>query len=250
MNIPDPLLLRMASPKEVICIAIVQQGGNPPARQDSVAVFSDECLALADGISEFPNGATAAKHAAETAVWAYKLVRTRPFYWEDKKLFMKRIFRTVNLSIWQKQKESTYRSGLLSNLLVAIFGPRNFWVGTAGDSHALLIRDNCIHYVTKITDEVHGEELNVLGRQRLGLIPYFVGDRFLTGDTLLVMTKGVADYLLSSDLDELVLQTPNEEAGLKTVASELVRRALLHGSEGNLAACLVKRVPAPLNGQY
>lgn len=244
MKIPDPLLLKMASPKEVICIAVVQQAGTPPARQDAVSVFSDECLALADGISAFPDGATAAKHAAETAVWAYKLVRTRPFYWEDKKLFMKRIFRTVNLSIWQKQKMPEYRNGLHCSLLVTIFGPRNFWIGAVGDNSAILIREQSMLPLLNRTDDSFSENAKILGQQRLGLVPTFQGERFLLEDTVLIMTKGVADYLLQSDYNELVMQTPHDENSLKQIAVELVNRAAIHGSTGNLAVSMVKRVAA------
>lgn len=242
MKIPDPLTLKLTTPKEATVIAaIAMDGGLHPG---AAAVFSDECIAVAQALSEAPAGKIAVDHATETAVWAYKHVRTRPFYWEDKKLFMKRIYRTVNLSIWQKQKDPSLTGMLQCSLLVMLVGPRNFWIGAVGDCQALVVRDGTVTRLVR--DERSGGQLvKPLGKQRLGITPQFVSNRFLAGDVVLLATSPVTDYLFPADYDELLRETPNDAGGLATTLTAILERARVQGSPGDRTACLIKRSIAP-----
>ena len=54
---------------------------------------ADECFIIADGYPGLPHAKEAEQLTRETALWAYNVVRQRPFYWKEKLSFLKRIFR-------------------------------------------------------------------------------------------------------------------------------------------------------------
>ena len=136
MRLANPYLVRLQEPKETIVFAAAQDIGQSGVQQDYFLNFNDECFVLADGMSTKKSSEVASKLACETAVWGYKHIRQHRFYFQDKKRFMKRIFRSTNLAVWQKQKEVGFEHGIATTLLVVMIGPKHYWVGHAGDTSA------------------------------------------------------------------------------------------------------------------
>src|SRR3989304_8104996 len=100
MKFPDPLMLSSRAVRDTVIFAGSQLPGTQKLQKDYFINFSDECFVVADGVSDI-HGEAAAKLAADTAIWGYKHVRQRPFYWADKRRLLKRIFRSSNLTLWQ-----------------------------------------------------------------------------------------------------------------------------------------------------
>src|SRR5574341_1651112 len=96
MEFPDPVGLKYEKPREIIVFGASQLVGGRKRQEDSFANFNDECFALADGVGTLPNADVASQLAADTAVWAYKHVRQRHYYWASKRDFLKRIVRTTD----------------------------------------------------------------------------------------------------------------------------------------------------------
>ena len=94
--------------------------------------FTDECFIITDGVRSLPHAKEAEALTAETALWAYRVVRQRPFYWKEKLPFLKRIFRSTNLRLWQKRRDPGFDAGLASALMVLIVIQDYFWLGSAG----------------------------------------------------------------------------------------------------------------------
>src|SRR3990167_8511195 len=108
----DSLFLHQRPLPPSIIFAASQLQGMRETQEDYFVNYNDECFVICDGVGGLPHGEVASKLACDTAVWAYKLVRQRRTYWKDRKLFLKRIFRTTNITLWQKQREEEFEGGM------------------------------------------------------------------------------------------------------------------------------------------
>jgi len=242
MELGDPLLPTVRDPSAAIIFAGGQRLGGRQHQEDYWINFNDECFAVADGVGGMPHGGMAAQLSAETAIWGYKHIRSRRFYWQDKKLFLKRIFRSANIAVWQKRRETGFEQGLAATLVVAIIGPKNFWVGSVGDSAAYLVRHGVATKLTVDDLDEAGLLTSVVGTNRYGLVPQVVSERFLPGDTLLLSTDGVSKYVPEGSLASLLAASGDTTASLTQAAQLLLDAAQEAGSSDNLTACLIKKV--------
>lgn len=243
MRFPDPYALRREVPRESVIFAASQLTGVQDTQEDYFLNFNDECFVIADGVGSLPNGDTAARLACETAVWAYKHIRQHRYYWLDKKLFMKRIFRSTNLAVWQKRREKGFEKGLATTLLVLMVGPKHLWLGSAGDSSAWLSHDGMIRKLTREKQDFENIPFHALGTQRLGLIPEFFTCPLDAGDVVLLATDGVADYLTVSDLQTTMAYMGATADEATNAVVSVLNAAQTNGSENNMTALMVKRLP-------
>lgn len=239
----DPLKLQLVKPpRDTILFAASQLQGERDTQEDYFINFNDECFVVADGLGGMPHGEVAAKLAAETAAWGYKHVRQRRTYWRDKKLFLKRLFRTSNIAVWQKQREDGFTDGMATTLLVLIVTEHVFHIGNVGDSSAFLYRAGEVKQLTTPDEDVHGYLTKAVGKERYGLTPSLVSDEVFPSDTIALVTDGVADFV-----DQSVLKTFLDQAGTTTdsitnTVMELLATAKANGSTDNMTACVVKKV--------
>lgn len=241
MRFPDPYTLRREVDKESVVFAVSQRSGAGDTQEDCFQSFSDECFALADGVGAMPNGETAAKLAVETAVWAYKHIRQHRYYWLDKKLFLKRIFRTTNMSVWQKRREEGFGMGLATTLMVAIVGPKNLWLGVSGDSTAWLFHEGNVRKLTGEKKDLEGVPSGALGMKRLGLVPDTVVIPFAEGDVLCMATDGVADYLLPSDVQTALAAAGETEEEISRATRALLEASERNGSHDDKSVCMIRK---------
>ena len=245
MRFPDAYTIRRQTPRDSVIFAAAQLLGDQDTQEDYFLNFNDECFVLSDGVSTMPNGEAAAKLACETAIWGYKHIRQHPYYWLDKKLFMKRIFRSTNLAVWQKQREKGFEEGLATTLMVLMVGAKNFWIGHAGNSSAWLYHNNEITKLTHDDTDTQGALVKAVGFKRLGLFPEFASGAFEVDDVLLLTTDGAGDYLTAKDMimHLSAVGSSNQEATAATVG--LLGQAQANGSKENSSAIIVKRILNP-----
>lgn len=243
MKFADPLTLRVRSSRIAILFAASQRQGERSTQEDYFANYNDQCFTVADGVSGLPNGEVAAKLACETAIWAYKHVRLRPFYWDDKKLFLKRIFRSTNITLWQKRREQGFGEGLATTLMTCIIGDKSFWVGGVGDSHAYQLTKKG-ELVSLLPDDVDpsGKLTRVMGANRYGLVPHVVGREFFEGDTILLVTDGIWRVVSQAQITSLVKECGRTSSSLTSTVEEILETARRAGSSDNMTAILIKRV--------
>lgn len=243
MNVVEPFLLRHP-PKERTLFACIQSQGKRPRQEDYFINYNDECFVVADGVGGEPHGDVASKFAADTALWAYKHVRLRPFYWEDKKLFMKRIFRSSNLAVWQKQRETGFEDGMATTLLVVMLGTKTFWLGSVGDSSAFFWNGNMLRKLTTEDHDTDGYLTKAVGLQRLGLVPQYISGSFAVGNSLLLVTDGVTNAVDSAFLQQTIETSGTTNEAMTTALSSLMKAATQKGGTDNMTACLIKRISA------
>ena len=228
--------------KSTLIFGASQTQGSEVRQEDYFFNYNDECFVVTDGVSALPHGDVAAKLAAETAVWGYKLVRQRKFYWEDKQKLLRRIVRSVNLAVWSKRKETGFVSGLATTLLVLITGLRNFWVASVGDSSAWLLRAGKLSKLTRDDIDQNGVLTHAVGFQRLGLVAQVATDRFIDGDTLLLASDGLTERLTVRDIEKNMQCAGVTTATVVDVVTDLLETARKKGGQDNMTACLVKKI--------
>lgn len=242
IRFPDPYSFQNETDEESVVYAYAQAAGKDKNQEDSIRFFSDECIALSDGVTGVPHSNIASTFACETAVWAYKHLRTHRTYRMDRKLFMKRIFRTSNMAIWQKQKEEAYAAGLTTTLCVLMIGAKTLWLGNAGDAQAWLIRDGSLNKLTRDKQVFSNIPHKALGRKRLGLVPEFLATPFSGGDVVLLATDGAADYLTVPDILTAAAGADRSADDMKHAAESLLASAETSGSDGDRTVVMVKRL--------
>ena len=223
-------------------IAHSQLVGAQSDQEDTILQFNAECIAIADGVSAMPHGKVASTFVSDTAVWCYKHVRQRPYYWEDKSKLLKRIFKTSNLALWQKRKEAEFAGGLASTLSVIILGIKKFWIGTVGDSRSFLIREGLIEELIPPEDQSSIRIPMALGFERSGIVPRITSDVLLSGDVLILATDGVSDVITEEDLRlayDVIGQT--QESCMQAVL-HILTQANDHGSRDNMSVCVIRKL--------
>mgnify|MGYP001614428842 CR=1 FL=1 len=169
-------------------------------------------------------------------------MRQRPYYWADKRLLLKRIFRSSNLAVWQKRRESGFEEGLATTLSVVITGPNKIWVGSVGDSSILLYRDSLIDVLTPPDLDEKGKLTNALGFRRLGLVAHIAVEEFLAGDIIVMTTAGVTNYVGEDQIRVVCEMAGDTTESLTNAVVHLLRSAQENGCEDTMTACIVKRI--------
>lgn len=242
MKRPDPTYFLNTKPRTKIIFSSLQSQGARENQEDFFANFNDECFVIADGVGGMPHGEVAARLAVETAIWGYRQIRLRETYWSMKRFFLNRIFRSVNIAVWQKHRESGFTGGLASTLLVLITAPRNFFIGSVGDSSAFLYHQG---KVTKLTHDDLDDMVNltkVIGVERFGLVPQVFIDRFEIDDTLLLTTDGIGNFVTLEELNNILSASGTTEISLNKSLESIFEEAQKNGSKDNMTAYLVKRL--------
>lgn len=235
-------LKSFSQPKSIILSGSSQLIGRREKQEDYFSSYSDECFVLADGVGGMSHGGVAAKHAVESAIWGYKLIRQRQSYWQNKKEFIARIFRAVNISVFQKRKEREFADGLATTLVVLIMGDRIFWLGSVGDSSAFLYRDGSL---TKLTiDDVDGQGYltKTIGTSRYGLRPQYISDRSLPDDVMLLATDGITNFVPVEDLEEILHQSGSTKTSIEESAQNICTTAQKNGCTDNMTTTIIKRI--------
>lgn len=243
MRFADPLTVKARSLRVRIFFVASQRQGTRPNQEDYFANYNDECFTIADGVGGLPNGGVASRLACETALWAYRHVRTRPYYWDDKRLFLKRIFRTTNITLWQKQREIGFEGGMATTLITCIMGEKSFWAGGVGDSRIYHLGD-AGKLTSLFPDDVDpsGKLTNALGTSRYGLVPHVVAKPFSHRDVVLLVTDGISRYIDEDVLAKQLATCGETTQSLTSTVEEILRGAQQNGSTDNMTAVVIKRI--------
>lgn len=239
--ISDTLFLHQRPPQASIIFAASQLQGNRETQEDYFVNYNDECFVVCDGVGGLPHGEVASQLAGDTAAWAYRLVRQRHTYWKDRKLFLKRIFRTTNITLWQKQREEGFEDGMATTMLVCIIIDRHYYIGNAGDSSAFLVRNGIMTKLTTEDSDASGRLTKSVGTNRYGLAPSIVTGDFLVGDCMMLVTDGVARVMDTDKCMELLKEVGQSASKLSDVAVNMLMLAQDQGATDNMTVCLIKR---------
>lgn len=236
----DSLFLHQHPLPPSIIFAAAQLQGTRETQEDYFVNYNDECFVVCDGAGGLPHGEIASKLACDTAVWAYKLVRQRRTYWKDRKLFLKRIFRTTNITLWQKQREEGFDDGMATTMLVCIVLDRRFYIGSVGDSSAFLVRNGSMTKLTTDDSNDSGNLTKSVGMDRYGLAPSVVTGSFIAGDYLVFATDGVT-RLMDADICLGSLAGVDQSASkLSEAAVSILTYVRDRGETDNMTLCLLK----------
>lgn len=238
----DPYRIKTTQTRDITLFAAAQLPGARQHQEDYFLNFNEECVALADGVGGMPHGDVAARLACETAIWGYKQVRFRKTYWSDRKEFLKRIFRSTNIAVWQKQREEGFTDGMATTLTVSMVSIRNVWIGSVGDTPAYVLHKGVLRKITSDDIDREGYLTKTIGSQRYGLIPQVYTLDVVAGDMVLLATDGLTRYVSEQEIVTILSATSNTSQSLIDAVVQLLKTGEKNGSEDNITACLLKRI--------
>ncbi|MCX6792108.1 MAG: hypothetical protein NT149_03675 [Candidatus Gottesmanbacteria bacterium] len=203
---------------------------------------TDECFIIADGVESLPHASVAEQLTRQTALWAYQMVRQRPFYWGEKLKFLKRMFRSTNLTLWQKRRDPGFDTGLASALTVLIVIGDYFWLGSAGNCNSYLFRDGLIDVLTKRDVDDEGMLTKAVGFARHQLIPATHSEKLLENDIILLASDSIANFVSEDDMRGILERVGTTTESLTQAVDKLIETAKAAGSNDSKSLCMVKRI--------
>lgn len=223
-------------------VAYSQLPDEVSGQTDSISLLENECVVLSTGVVTLPHSDVASQFATETALWCYRHVRQRPYYWEDKGKLIERIFRTTNLSLWQKRKEPTFSEGLACTLSVVLLGVRKIWIGSIGSSDLYLIREGLVDDLMYTTQNSGLPSIQALGFARSGAIPGTISETIVPGDVLIISSASVSRVVTEDDIRIASEETAATQESCMKCAVFLLEKALERGSKGSKTVCVIKKM--------
>jgi len=170
------------------------------------------------------------------------MVRQRPFYWKEKLPFLKRIFRSTNLRLWQKRRDPGYEEGLASALMVCIVIKNYYWLGSAGNINSFLFRDGLIDVLTKRDVEGELTITKAVGFSRKQLIPSMHSEKLLEGDILIMATDSVMDFVKEDELRIACEKIGTTKQDIKEAVDTIIATAKKNGSRDTMSMCIIKHI--------
>jgi len=237
---PDDFFVKPkpGKPQNIILFA----GHDLPAGRQGFTHFNDECFILCDGVQSLPHARVAEELTAETAHWAYKAIRQSPFYGKERLPFLKRIFRSTNLRLWQKRRDPGFDLGLASALMVLITIDDYFWVGSAGNCNSFLFREGLIDILTKRDVDDEFNITKAVGFARTQLVPNMHSERLLENDIILLATDSIANFVSEDQMRVVFEKVGTTTESLQEAIKKLMDIATSTGSRDTMSAVLVKRI--------
>lgn len=171
----------------------------------------------------FTTAPTAAKLAVDTSLWGYEQIRRRKYYFLDRKKLLKRILRTTNIALFQKQRESNFKLGAYVEGVFCNVGTRAAWIGCVGKGSMYEMRTSGERRILGYINSEKHNDLDALGRERYRWPSQETNIPFEQGD-LLILAAGAAAMLSIGVFDEIA---NNQEE-----CKELITRVLPHSSWG------------------
>ena len=237
----DPYFIK-PSRRDTTLFAAAQICGKKVLQEDFFINSNDECIAVSDGVGTLPHGDVASRLACETAMWGYKQIKPLDTYRNDRKELLKRIFRSTNIAVWQKQREAEYKDGMAATLTVVMVGSHNVWIGALGDTAAYFWHEGVITKITSDDGDSGGFLTKSIGRERYGVIPQVYTYDFAPGDMVVLATDGLARFVSEREMVTIVSQCGSNAQSMADAVALLLQAGEKNGSEDNMTACILKRI--------
>ncbi len=242
MRLPDPLGIKHTILSHSLCIASYQALGERSEQQDFFLTDNDNTFVLADGMSGLPYGDIAGKLTADSALWSIQLAKQRFAYWKDKKLLGGRIMRSVNWTVFKKGQQLGSTKGIGSTLTIIVFGEKQFYIYSIGDSPAYVLREKKLYILTPKDRNEDGYHTKAIGIQKTAPKEFFYTDQLLANDLFLLASDGVADYISTENLQKILSKTLDTMESCNQSCKQIIGEAERFGSKDNMTACIIKNL--------
>lgn len=211
----------------------VSECGKRTKQEDRYGEVTGECFVLADGVGGLPSGELASSTAVETALWAYRASKAKPYSWKDRRLLIHRIFRAAHAAVRANVHGATDSA---TTLLVVIVGELKVHVGHVGDTVLYLFRNQSIRLLTepdRSTDTVVTKAIGVPKKPTEPTILVFEPEK---NDILILLTDGIFDWVTPDDIIKEIMKEQTDEERLH----HLVTLAVNLGSSDNMTGGIIR----------
>jgi serine/threonine protein phosphatase PrpC len=210
-----------------------------------------ELFVVADGMGGHRAGEVASKNAVETI--------SREYYADpdtDIAGALTRAMQKANASIYQQAQETISQSGMGTTAVAAVTRGHELYLANVGDSRAYLMRGGKIKQVTRdhsfVEEQIRAgiltrEEARTHARRNvitraLGAKPNVEVDTYRgklePGDTVLLCTDGLSEYVQEQDLETVLKLYPPQES-----VTRLIGVANERGGNDNITALVLQATP-------
>ena len=223
--------------------------------QDAFAAFKPDNseLITKGAVAVLADGVSSASHAAEAAQLAVTQFIQEFYATSDTWSTMKSASKVLaGLNQWLYSQESQLASSnyfsqsqqWLTTLSAFILRSNTGYIFHIGDSRLYQCRHNKLEKLTRDHNQKRAGKTAVLTRALGADIRVKIDTQqveLLSGDTYLLTTDGVHDFVSSSDIETLLAQINSETNNqqLETIAANIVQQALDNGSDDNVSCLLV-----------
>ena len=206
---------------------------------------------VADGMGGHQAGEVASEGAVRTI--------SREYYADpdpDVRGSLTRAIKQANAFIYQQAQQMTSRIGMGTTVVAAVVRGRELYLANVGDSRAYMMRHGKVNKVTRdhsfVEEQIRAGILtreearthpqrNVITRA-LGSKPEVQVDTYSgelrPGDTLLLCSDGLSEYVQEEDMAQILGQYPPKET-----VPRLIALANKHGGSDNISALVVQAGP-------
>jgi serine/threonine protein phosphatase PrpC len=210
-----------------------------------------ELFIVADGMGGHQAGEVASKNAVETIAHAYYADPDT-----DVAGSLTRAIQKANASIYQQAQETISQVGMGTTVVTAVTHGQELYLANVGDSRAYLMRNGKLKQVTRdhsfVEEQIRAGILtreearahpqrNVITRA-LGAKPDVEVDTYRgklePGDTVLLCTDGLSEYVQEPDLETALQLYPPQES-----VPRLIALANKRGGNDNITALVIQAAP-------
>lgn len=204
--------------------------------------YRDECFVLCSTDPHHPLKKETLDLTIDTALWAFKLVRLRPFYRLVPEKLLYRIIRSTNILLWQKQREPQYSRGLTSTLLVSVATGKNFLVGFVGGAETYLWSGDKLTLVVARKGDREAVRTMQLGKERYGIQTATCSAFFVSGDTYLLVNKALVPLMEEEIVRKYLSARAQTNEELVLIARDLLQALVKEKKGGMFGLGLIRRI--------
>lgn len=194
------------------------------------ASFLDECFVVAEDEPHSPNAGPAAALCTETLLWGYRLIRERPFYWQDKKKLLRRMMRAANITLFKQHNRAAVAAA-------AIPGENRCWIARCGPTSVYLFDGKRAARIG-MTPGVEHDTVSALGLTRYAEPEPALTCDFIPGHVLLIATPSVAAMATVGTVKGWLENAGSTQDSLRETAQRIIRDTLTRTGRGAAAAIL------------
>jgi hypothetical protein len=238
----DPYKIKFSHPKNTIVSAYRIHSLKQPDQSEVVAGnFRDEFFLICHGVSSLPHAPEAARLTRQTAIWGYELIRQRNFYWAAKSHLLYRIFKSTNITLWQKSRDFGFEEGLASMMSLVVTVANNIWIGSLGDIRIDVYSAGKRLAVKEGGKNLPGKAINMLGIKRYGTDPDRQYLPFENGSLAVIMTKRLAELIDTYRTNDVATLSLDGTASVETIADILIGFASQEKITSDEAVYVIRR---------
>jgi hypothetical protein len=208
----------------------------PNSSTERINTAGDEFFALVN-LPDSQSADIIAEITLSHVMWAYKLVGTRKYYWQDMLMFLSRIYRSTNMMLWQKRREIEFTS-MPVQLALALCGDLNIRIGLTGNIRGFVLSAGSVTEIKKSDSD----KVQYIGIERYGIKPNIQSIKIKKRESILITSGDFTDLLDFSIIQNSQLGNNDFYETPQKILDSIFAKVILNGKCRPVSAILIMRI--------